>query len=68
MKYRRMAIEIESPEEFGYGNIDCNLTESSVTDASLNELDLDLKGLILSYGSHTGKPELENYSLQNIHI
>ena len=53
-----MAIEIESPEEFGYDNIDCNLTESSFADASLNELDLNLNDLILSYGSHTGKPQL----------
>ncbi len=58
MKYRRMAIEIESPEEFGYDKIDCNLTESSFADAFLNELDLDLGKLALSYGSHTGKNEL----------
>jgi aspartate/methionine/tyrosine aminotransferase len=53
-----MAIEIESPEEFGYDKIDCNLTESSFTDASLNELDLNLSDLVLSYGSHIGKREL----------
>jgi aspartate/methionine/tyrosine aminotransferase len=53
-----MAIEIESPEEFGYDKIDCNLTESSFSDASLKELDLNLNDLILSYGSHTGKKEL----------
>ena len=35
LKYRRMPIEIESPEAFGYGNIDYNLAESSVTDALL---------------------------------
>jgi aspartate/methionine/tyrosine aminotransferase len=58
MKYRRMAIEIESPEEFGYDKIDCNLTESSFSDASLSELDLNLNDLALSYGSHTGKREL----------
>jgi aspartate/methionine/tyrosine aminotransferase len=57
MKYRRMAIEIESPEEFGYNKIDCNLTESSFADASLNELNLNLSDLVLSYGSHTGKRE-----------
>jgi aspartate/methionine/tyrosine aminotransferase len=60
MKYRRMAIEIESPEEFGYDKIDCNLTESSFADAFLNELDLNLTGLALSYGSHTGKRELRD--------
>lgn len=58
MKYRRMPIEIESPEQMGYGNIDCNLTESSYTDAGLKELNLDLNELVLCYGDHLGKPEL----------
>lgn len=58
MKYRRMPIEIESPEEFGYGNIRCNLTESSVTDLRLDELGLDLGALPLAYTDHRGKPEL----------
>lgn len=58
MRYRRMPIEIESPEQFGYGNIECNLAESSVTDGLLNDLNIDLKGLVLMYGDHYGKPEL----------
>ncbi len=58
MKYRRMPIEIESPEQFGYGNIRCNLTESSVSDMPLSELDLDLSALVLAYTDHLGKPEL----------
>ena len=58
MKYRRMPIEIESPEQMGYGNIDCNLTESSYTDAHWDELNLDLKDLVLCYGDHLGKSEL----------
>jgi aspartate/methionine/tyrosine aminotransferase len=58
LKYRRMPIEIESPEEFGYGNIDCNLAESSVTDALLPDLKIDLGNLVLAYGDHLGKPEL----------
>ena len=33
MKYRRMPIEAESPEQFGYERIRYNLTESSVRDA-----------------------------------
>ena len=45
MKYRRMPIEIESPEQIGYGNIRCNLTESSVTDLRLDELGLELGSL-----------------------
>jgi aspartate/methionine/tyrosine aminotransferase len=58
MKYRRMPIEMESPEQFGYGNIRCNLTESSVTDRSLSELSLNLDRLVLAYTDHLGKPAL----------
>jgi aspartate/methionine/tyrosine aminotransferase len=58
MKYRRMPIEVESPEQFGYGNIRCNLTESSVSDMQLSELDIDLNLLILAYTDHLGKPGL----------
>ena len=35
MRYRRMPIEEESPEQLGYGLIRRNLAESSVSDASL---------------------------------
>lgn len=59
MKYRRMPIEIESPEQFGYENIRCNLTESSVSDMPLSAvLDEDLGSLVLAYTDHLGKPEL----------
>ena len=58
MKYRRMPIEIESPEQFGYGNIRCNLTESSVSDLRLDELGLHLGALPLAYTDHMGNPEL----------
>lgn len=58
MRYRRMPIEIESPEQMGYGNIRCNLTESSVRDLSLADLDLDLRALVLAYTDHLGKPSL----------
>ncbi|MEZ4672008.1 MAG: pyridoxal phosphate-dependent aminotransferase [Anaerolineae bacterium] len=58
MHYRRMPIEMESPEQFGYGNIDCNLAESSVTDGLLRDLNLKLDDLVLMYGDHYGKPEL----------
>lgn len=53
-----MPIEIESPEQLGYGNIECNLAESSVTDAILKDLDLNINDLVLCYGHHMGKPEL----------
>ncbi len=58
MKYRRMPIEIESPEQFGYDRIRFNLTESSVTDMPLAMLELDLNPLVLAYTDHLGKPAL----------
>jgi len=61
MRYRRLPIEIESPEERGYGSIRCNLTESSVTDATLESYDVDLSGLVLAYGDHRGLPELREH-------
>lgn len=58
MQYTRMPIEIESPEEMGYGNIKFNLAESSVRDISLGSLDIDLKELVLFYGEHKGITKL----------
>ena len=58
MRYRRMPIEEESPEQLGYGRIRHNLAESSVADASLADLGVDLGGLVLQYGDHLGLPEL----------
>lgn len=65
MKYRRMPIEAESPEEMGYGNIRCNLAESSVTDAKFGDLKIDASKLILAYGDHRGKPELRELIAEN---
>jgi len=58
MYYTRMPIEIESPEMMGYQNVKYNLTESSVFDANINDLNIDIKDLLLCYGNHIGKPEL----------
>jgi aspartate/methionine/tyrosine aminotransferase len=60
MRYRRMPIEIESPEELGYDTIAHNLSESSVADRRLSDLglDLDLDDLLLCYGDHLGDPVL----------
>lgn len=58
MKYRRLPIEIESPEQLGYANIRANLAESSVSDLKWNDLHLQLDQLVLAYGDHYGKPEL----------
>ncbi len=56
MRYRRMPIEVESPEQLGYATIAHNLSESSVTDRRLGDLglDLDLDELVLCYGDHLG--------------
>ncbi|MEO5888923.1 MAG: pyridoxal phosphate-dependent aminotransferase [Ferruginibacter sp.] len=58
MLYKRMPIEIEAPEGFGYENIDCNLSESSFTDQKFGDLGIDINGLTLFYGDHKGKIEL----------
>lgn len=61
MKYRRMPIEVESPEESGYKNLCCNLAESSVTDAKWKELGIQLDDLTLAYGDHKGDPKLREF-------
>ncbi|MBN2388793.1 MAG: aminotransferase class I/II-fold pyridoxal phosphate-dependent enzyme [Anaerolineales bacterium] len=66
MRYRRMPIEIESPEQVGYANIRCNLTESSVSDMRLADLNLDLGPLVLAYSDHLGKPELRQLLVAGI--
>jgi aspartate/methionine/tyrosine aminotransferase len=60
MRYRRMPIEVESPEEVGYDAIRCNLAESSMRDRVLGDLQLnvDLAKTILLYGDHRGHPAL----------
>ncbi len=60
MRYVRMPIEIESPEEIGYGTIRHNLAESSTADRALGDLGvhLDPAALVLQYGDHRGHPGL----------
>lgn len=53
-----MPIEAESPEQIGYDAIECNLSESSVTDFLLDDLHLSLNHLRLEYTGHYGKKEL----------
>jgi aspartate/methionine/tyrosine aminotransferase len=60
MRYRRMPIEVESPEELGYGRIRCNLAESSIADRRLVDLGLQLDDLLLQYGDHRGDPRLRS--------
>ena len=51
-----MPIEVESPEQLGYGNIRNNLSESSYTDTFFCDIkpQADLHDLLLCYGSHAG--------------
>jgi aspartate/methionine/tyrosine aminotransferase len=58
MRYVRMPIEVESPEEFGYGRIRYNLSESSVADRKLSDLQLSIPDLTLLYGEHRGSERL----------
>ncbi len=58
MKYLRMPIEIESPEQLGYDNIECNLTESSYADFKFKDLGLKLDDLVIAYIDHRGHPGL----------
>lgn len=60
MRYRRMPIEVESPEELGYDVIANNLSESSFSDARLGDLgiDADVGDLLLQYGDHRGLSRL----------
>jgi len=60
MLYRRMPIEIEAPEGFGYDKLDCNLSESSFTDQRLSDLGISVDNLLLSYSDHKGKIELRD--------
>jgi aspartate/methionine/tyrosine aminotransferase len=58
MRYTRMPIEVESPEETGYDTIACNLAESSIRDRVLGDLglDIDIGRTVLLYGDHRGHP------------
>jgi aspartate/methionine/tyrosine aminotransferase len=70
MDYRRMPIEVESPEQMGYETIRNNLSESSYTDTSLRDirLDTDLRDLLLCYGSHFGHEGLREGIVAGTHL
>src|SRR5256714_9675635 len=60
MRYRRMPIEVESPEQLGYDTITNNLSETSMSDRRLADLGISvaLDELLLCYGDHLGDPLL----------
>ncbi len=68
MKYRRASIEIESPEEYGYDRIRCNLAESSFTDGRLGALGGNIEELVLQYGDHLGNPELRGILAEDANV
>ncbi len=68
MKYVRMPIEVESPEEMGYQNIEYNLAESSVRDRRFSEIGANLNELVLNYGDHRGLPELRKLICENSQV
>jgi len=65
MRYVRMPIEVESPEEYGYGKIRYNLSESSIADQSLGSLGLTVPDLTLLYGEHRGSERLRELVLED---
>ncbi len=60
MKYARMIIEKESPEEYGYDRIKHNLSESSISDQRLSDLGVSIPDVKLLYGEHRGDPVLRH--------
>ncbi len=68
MQYRRMPIEIEAPEGFGYDKIDYNLSESSFTDQRLRDLGISVDDLLLCYSDHMGKVELRDVIAREVSL
>lgn len=66
MKYVRMPIEIEAPEEYGYSKIKYNLSESSCTDRTLSDLGLTIPSdLLLLYNEHRGSSKLRSLIVED---
>jgi aspartate/methionine/tyrosine aminotransferase len=64
VRYVRMPIEVESPEEFGYSRIRYNLSESSITDQSLSSFGLQIPDFKLIYNEHRGSELLRQLIVQ----
>lgn len=65
MQYKRMPIEVESPEEMGYATIKYNLAESSVRDIYFKDLQINLDDVLICYSEHRGKLALRNEIIKN---
>ncbi|RMJ15620.1 hypothetical protein CDV36_004715 [Fusarium kuroshium] len=68
MKYERMPIEIESPEEYGYDKIKFNLSESSITDQTIESLGLKIPNLTLLYNEHRGETKLRKLIAEDAEV
>ena len=66
MRYERMPIEVESPEEIGYNTIRYNLSESSITDQRLSDFGLVLPDIPLVYNEHRGSATLRSLIVEGI--
>ena len=66
MRYERMPIEVESPEEIGYNTIRYNLSESSITDQRLSDFGLVLPDVPLVYNEHRGSVTLRSLIVEGI--
>jgi threonine dehydratase/aspartate/methionine/tyrosine aminotransferase len=66
LRYERMPIEIESPEEVGYNSIRYNLSESSITDQRLSDFGLVLPDIPLVYNEHRGSATLRSLIIEGI--
>ena len=66
MRYERMPIEVESPEEIGYSSIRYNLSESSITDQRLSDFGLVLPDIPLVYNEHRGSAMLRSLIIESI--
>jgi threonine dehydratase/aspartate/methionine/tyrosine aminotransferase len=66
LRYERMPIEVESPEEIGYNSIRYNLSESSVTDRRLSDLGLVLPDMALVYNEHRGSAKLRSLVVEGV--
>jgi len=66
LRYERMPIEVESPEEIGYNRIRYNLSESSITDQRLSDLGLVLPDIPLVYNEHRGSEPLRNLIIDGV--
>ena len=70
IQYRRMRIEIESPEQLGYASIRNNLAESSFTDMCVADfgVDGDFSRVVLPYGDHLGSERLRQLVVEGTRL